>query len=87
VRYCPHVVAVTVGNKLLMLFFPFLRKWTYARMHEQVRHHERLAGCYVGVGASSVPGIGRQEHASSKQCLAAKSVGGGGKGGSYGGWL
>jgi hypothetical protein len=25
-----------VGNKLLMLFFPFLRKWTYARMHEQV---------------------------------------------------
>jgi hypothetical protein len=29
-------VAAAVGNKLLMLFFPFLRKWTYARMHEQV---------------------------------------------------
>lgn len=28
--------ADAVGNKLLMLFFPFLRKWTYTRMHEQV---------------------------------------------------
>jgi hypothetical protein len=25
-----------VGNKLLMLFLPFLRKWTYTRVHEQV---------------------------------------------------
>jgi hypothetical protein len=34
---CAHAfVAAAVGNKLLMLFFPFLRKWTYARMHEQV---------------------------------------------------
>jgi hypothetical protein len=32
----PPAAAAAVGNKLLMLFFPFLRKWTYARMHEQV---------------------------------------------------
>jgi hypothetical protein len=25
-----------VANKLLMLLVPFLSKWTYARMHEQV---------------------------------------------------
>lgn len=34
---CFKCVYYAVGNKLLMLFFPFLRKWTYARMHEQVR--------------------------------------------------
>jgi hypothetical protein len=33
---CVCVCDAAVGNKLLMLFFPFLRKWTYARMHEQV---------------------------------------------------
>jgi hypothetical protein len=41
--YCVFVSVAAVGNKLLMLFFPFLRKWTYARMHEQVRRLDNMA--------------------------------------------
>lgn len=45
-----------VGNKLLMLFFPFLRKWTYARMHEQVGTN--CAGLqYTALGDTSA-GVG-----------------------------
>lgn len=40
-----------VGNKLLMLFFPFLRKWTYARMHEQIAGGQRYRPPAVDVNA------------------------------------
>lgn len=30
------LLRLAVANKLLMLLVPFLGKWTYARMHEQV---------------------------------------------------
>jgi hypothetical protein len=56
--YCVIVPVAAVGNKLLMLFFPFLRKWTYARMHEQVRSLDNMAVLEVG----AAPAVGLTQH-------------------------
>ena len=42
-----HTVNGAVRNKLLMLFVPFLKSWTYTRTREQVRQMSLLPVRYA----------------------------------------